>query len=520
VLSAATAGNPAGTQVWTKPLAGGDVAVALLNRGTTPQAISTTAGQIGLSQSGAYALRDLWQHTTTETAGTISATVAPHAVALLRVSRNGDPAGTAPSTVLSPATLTPTAQASLPLVAPGDSFPVSATFTDNGRAPVSNVNLTLAVPDGWTVTPIGPASMGRLGTGQSITAKWQVTVAPGTLPSADQLSVKADYGWQSAYSGARPRLQNVSVGESTQVQVPAAPPSGTGPLSHHPWLDAASGYLVPRVDLEDAGGGALTMHGVVYPTGVGTAAPSTIDYFTGGNCSSLTATVGIDDSANFDPAGGTAVFQVYGDGVKLYDSGLVTRAATQAVSVNLGTAKVVSLVVGDGGDGGYNDRTDWGGLQISCGAPVATQPGGPWPAFAPSGSLSATASSANNGYPASNAVDGQVTTLWHSQFSPVHDPLPISLTIDLGSVQKVTGLTYEPRLDGDVTGTVTGYTVEVSSDGVTFTSAAAPGTWPQDATLKSVQFAPVSARYVRLTATAGANGYASAAEVAVAAVAV
>jgi alpha-galactosidase len=58
--------------------------------------------------------------------------------------------------------------------------------------------------------------------------------------------------------------------------------------------------------------------------------------------------------------------------------------------------------------------------------------------------------------------------------------------------------------------------VEVSSDGVTFTAAAPPGTWTQDALLKSVQIAPVQARYVRLTATAGAYGYASAAEVAVA----
>ncbi|MEY9863369.1 alpha-galactosidase [Catenulispora sp. GAS73] len=515
VLTGAT--NPANTQVWTKPLAGGDVAVALLNRGTTPQTISTTAAQIGLPKSGAYALRDLWQHTTTESAGTIAATVAPHGVVLLRVSRHGDPATMAPSTVLSPATLTPTAQAALPLVAPGASFPVSATFTDNGRLPVQDVLLTLAVPAGWTATPTGPVTASQLKSGQSMAASWQVAAAPGALPSPEQLALTADYGWQSSNYGAPKPLQMLSIGESTQVQVPAAPPSGTGPLSHHPWLDAASGYLVPRVDREDAGGGPLTMHGATYPTGVGTASVSTVDYYVGGNCSTLSATVGIDDSANFDPTGGTVSFQVYGDGAKLYDSGLVTRAAPQAMSVNLGSAKVISLVVGDGGDGTYNDRADWGGLQITCGAPVPTQPGGPWPYFVPTSALSATASSANNGYPASNAVDGQVTTLWHSQFSPVHDPLPISLTIDLGSVQTVTGLTYQPRLDGDITGTITGYTVEVSSDGVTFTSAASPGTWPQDATLKSVQFTPVSARYVRLTVTAGANGYASAAEVGVAA---
>lgn len=504
------------TQVWTKPLTGGDVAVALFNRGASPQVVSTTAEQVGLQHSGAYTLRDLWQHTTTETADAISATVAPHSVVLLRASRQSAVGSTAPSTDLSPATVTPTAQASLPLVAPGDTFPVSASFTDNGRLGVQNVTLGLDVPAGWTATPVGSTTAARLKTGQSIAATWQVTVPPGTMPGPDQLTATAGYGWWSEPDSGPSVFNTVTANESTQVQVPAAPPSGTGPLSHHPWLDASSGYLVPRVDLEDAGGGPLVMHGVTYPTGIGTASVSTIDFYTGGNCTALNATVGIDDSANWTPAGGTAVFQVYGDGVKLYDSGLVTRAATQAMSVNLGTAKVVSLVVGDGGDGTYNDRADWGGLQITCGAPVATVPAGPWPHFVPPADESATATSANAGYPASNAVDGNVTTLWHSEFSPVHDPLPISLTIDLGAVQTVTGLTYQPRLDGTITGTITAYTVEVSSDGVNFTQAAAPGTWTQDALLKSVQIAPVQARYVRLTATAGAYGYASAAEVAVA----
>ncbi len=498
-------------QVWTKPLSGGDYAVALFNRRAAPQQISTTARQVGLPTAGAYALRDLWQHSTTETAGAISATVPGHGVVLLRVSRATAIGETQPSTTLSPAGITPTAKAQLPLAAPGDSFPVTAAFTDNGRSPIVDVKLALNLPAGWTATSGKPTNVSRLGTGQSLSGAWQVTVPKGTMPGPDQLTATASYSWYSD-SG----IKTLSASGAGTVQVPPAPPSGAVPLSHHAWLDAASGYLVPRVDRDDAGGGPLVMHGVTYPTGVGTASPSTIDYYTGGNCTTLTATVGIDDSANFDRSGGTATFQIYGDGVKLYDSGLVTRAATREVSVNLGSAKVLSLVVGDGGDGGYNDRADWGGLQITCGAPVATVPSGPWPHFAAPSTLSATATSANNGYPDSNAVDGDVTTLWHSQFSPVHDPLPIALTVDLGSVQTVTGLTYQPRLDGDITGTITGYTVEVSTDGVTFTAAAPAGTWPQDALLKSVQIAPTQARYVRLTATAGANGYASAAEVSVA----
>ncbi|MFC1414751.1 NPCBM/NEW2 domain-containing protein [Streptacidiphilus sp. N1-12] len=503
------------TQVWTKPLANGDRAVALFNRGSSAQVVSTTAAAVGLRHSGSYALRDLWQHSTTETAGVISATVAPHSTVLLRVSRQGDVAGTAPATVLTPLSVTASAQGSQPLVLPGSSFQASASFTDNGSSDLKDAALTLDAPAGWQVTALSSTARQRLRTGERVDAKWQITPPPGTEPGPDGLKVTVAYRW---YGGHPAALRSVTASGTSPVQVPAAPPSGTGPLSHHPWLDASSGYLVPRVDLDDAGGGPLVMHGTTYPQGVGVASPSTVEYYVGGNCSTLTGTVGIDDSANFDPSGGTVDFQVLGDGVKLYDSGTVDRGATHALNVDLGAAKVVSLVVGDGGDGGYNDRADWGGLQISCGAPVATVPAGPWPHYVAPGDESATASSANDGYPASNAVDGQVTTLWHSQFSPVHDPLPISFTVDLKSVQTVTGLSYQPRLDGNITGTVTGYTVEVSTDGTTFTPAAAAGTWPEDALLKSVQIAPVQARYVRLTATAAAGGYASAAEIAVAAV--
>jgi uncharacterized protein YdbL (DUF1318 family) len=128
--------------------------------------------------------------------------------------------------------------------------------------------------------------------------------------------------------------------------------------------------------------------------------------------------------------------------------------------------------------------------------------------------MTAMASSANSGYPASNAIDGRLTTLWHSRFSPVHDPLPISLTIDTGALRTLSGLTYQGRLDGDMTGTITGYTVEVSSDGITY-ALVATGNWARDSSIKSAGFTPITARYLQLTATSAVNGYASAAEVAV-----
>jgi hypothetical protein len=72
-------------QVWVKPLANGDRAVALLNRGSSPLQISTTASAVGLPQVSSYRLLDLWANQTTTTTGAISVNVPPNAVVLYRV---------------------------------------------------------------------------------------------------------------------------------------------------------------------------------------------------------------------------------------------------------------------------------------------------------------------------------------------------------------------------------------------------------------------------------------------------
>jgi alpha-galactosidase len=78
---------PADGRVLTKPLSDGGVAVAFFNAAENPVTMNITAGQAGLPSAPCYAVRDLWAHTDTTTAGAVtSGVVAPHAVTLLRVS--------------------------------------------------------------------------------------------------------------------------------------------------------------------------------------------------------------------------------------------------------------------------------------------------------------------------------------------------------------------------------------------------------------------------------------------------
>jgi alpha-galactosidase len=74
-------------QVWVKPLSDGTRAVALLNRGSTPMRVSTSALAVGMPPGGGYLLRNVWAHTTRSTNGAISAEVAGDSTALLRVSQ-------------------------------------------------------------------------------------------------------------------------------------------------------------------------------------------------------------------------------------------------------------------------------------------------------------------------------------------------------------------------------------------------------------------------------------------------
>ncbi|TDD36491.1 discoidin domain-containing protein [Actinomadura sp. KC06] len=110
------------------------------------------------------------------------------------------------------------------------------------------------------------------------------------------------------------------------------------------------------------------------------------------------------------------------------------------------------------------------------------------------------------------AVDGNPGTFWHTEWSPPV-ALPQSITVHLDGVRKISSLEYLPRQDGSPNGDILDYTIEVSTDGITFTEVA-KGTWAANKAAKTATFAPVDAELVRLISTRSGGGpYASAAEI-------
>ncbi|WP_328682135.1 discoidin domain-containing protein [Streptomyces sp. NBC_00322] len=120
---------------------------------------------------------------------------------------------------------------------------------------------------------------------------------------------------------------------------------------------------------------------------------------------------------------------------------------------------------------------------------------------------------------AANVLDGKADTIWHSRWSGTPQKLPRSITIDMHRPQTVSALVYQPRLStsdkGSANGRIGQYEINLSTDGKNWTSVSR-GTLTDDATVKTLEFTPQSARYVQLIALteAGNRGpWASAAEI-------
>ncbi|WP_328429474.1 NPCBM/NEW2 domain-containing protein [Streptomyces sp. NBC_00443] len=342
-----------GRWVVAKEMRDGSRAVALFNESGTAQRITTSADAVGLPAADAYALRDLWQHRSYNTAGTISATVPAHGTVLLRVAAD-------PRSVQHP----PAVELGLdgsPLVEAGKKAGLTSTVTDLGRTTAKRVSVALTGPEGWSVKATSPTTSPALSTGRSLRTKWAVTAPQGTPPGSYGLTLRASY---RSPSGVR-----VDSALPLTATVVVAPPPGTSGLGDLQWLSATNGWGPVERNTSngesDAGDGhPITIGGVAFGSGLGVHADSTVEFYGGGACESVTAQVGVDDEEGAD---GTVAFEIWEDGTRAASTGVLTNAMpAQALTADVTGAQVVRLVVTDGGDGVTSDHGDWAEARLTC----------------------------------------------------------------------------------------------------------------------------------------------------------
>ncbi|MFD4525698.1 NPCBM/NEW2 domain-containing protein [Streptomyces sp. NPDC058470] len=342
-----------GRWVVAKEMKDGTRTVALFNESGSAQRVATTARAVGLPAAGAYTVRDLWQHKSYNTAGAISATVPAHGTVLVRVSTDATWAKNPPAVELG-------LDGSL-LVEAGKPVKLTSTVTDLGRAAATQVSVKLSGPAGWAVKATSPAGAHVLQTGRSLRTAWKVTAPQGTPAGSYDLTLKATYR-----SPTGVRAESVL---PLTASVVVAPPSGVSSLGDLPWLSTTNGWgpverNTSNGENESGDGNPMTVNGVVYAKGLGVHADSTVEYYTGKACETVSAQVGVDDEEGND---GSVAFEIWADGTKVASSGVLTNAqAAQAISADVSGAQLVRLVVTDGGDGSTSDHGDWADAQLTC----------------------------------------------------------------------------------------------------------------------------------------------------------
>jgi hypothetical protein len=120
-------------------------------------------------------------------------------------------------------------------------------------------------------------------------------------------------------------------------------------------------------------GNTITLRGQTYAKGIGTHAVSSITYNLAGKYSSFISDVGVDDEVN-GKGTGSVIFQVIGDGVVLFDSGVVTNnSPIVSVNVNVTGVQTLTLVATNGvpNDIDY-DHADWAGARLTSTTSGAT----------------------------------------------------------------------------------------------------------------------------------------------------
>jgi hypothetical protein len=149
-----------------------------------------------------------------------------------------------------------------------------------------------------------------------------------------------------------------------------SPSPPTSPyLSDLSWTSMTNGWGPVERDLSNGekaqgDGHTITLNGVTFAKGLGGHAASDVRYAIGG-CTRFQASVGVDDEVG---PNGSVVPQVYLDGVKAYDSGLMLgNSLTAPLDLDVTGKNELRLAVTNGGDNVDYDHADWANARLTCG---------------------------------------------------------------------------------------------------------------------------------------------------------
>lgn len=324
--------------VLAKPLKDGSQAIVLFNESDRA---ATLSWELPASR---YRVEDLWTGAVGTTRGDLAAHVPAHGAVMYRVEESREQAPPLVTVEVDPSFLGDDRPSALE---PGRENPiVTRVVNTGGTSALRDVEVKLAVPQGWRARAEGSATARRLAAGEDFTVTWAVTPPPGAEQKPYDVVATAGQ-WTAA----------------AVVRVAAAPGSGTSFLSDLAWTKAANHLGSPKKDTSHDGR-PITLDGVAHAKGLGAHAPADIEYYLAKRCSAVEFVAGVDDEVG---ASGSVDFEVWADGERVARTGVITGAQpARKVTASVDGARYLRLVATNAGDNAYYDHADFADATVTC----------------------------------------------------------------------------------------------------------------------------------------------------------
>ncbi|MBG6136604.1 discoidin domain-containing protein [Longispora fulva] len=383
-----------------------------------------------------------------------------------------------------------------PAPAPVDTSKTYLIGTGSGRvlAQVSGNTTTTSVPaatgsnlEAWSFTSLSDGSyrITNASTGQALGVDGAVTTtrawgAKPTVTAVNATNVGQQWFILKNTSGGTYRLVNRHSGLVLALSSDSTRLTETTPARD--WTNSTGNPVGgSRTGAEQTM--TLTQTGTTGTETVGVTNPGTQTGTVGTAVSKqITATDSLGKPLTFTATGLPA-------GLSISSSGLITGSPTTA-----GTSSVT--VTASSGTASGQTTFTW---------TVNPTGGGRFPQSSMTVKSCDSQETTNENAPCTNVLDGNSATFWHTKWSNPVAQMPHEIQIDLGASHSVTNLYYLPR-QNQANGRIANYEVYVSTDGTTWGTAVATGTFANNTTEQTVTFAAKTGRYVRLRALSEVNG--------------
>ncbi len=241
---------------------------------------------------------------------------------------------------------------------------------ENPHRPIANPGPDQTVTEGSIVTLNGLASYDP--DGDPLIYKWTQLEDINTIILSDPSSPTPSFIAPTGISAPETLIFQLVVNDGVADSLPdtvsiTVTPNNIIYLSDLNWTSATNGWGPVERDrsngeLNSGDGSTIQLNGTSYTKGLGVHASSEIVYNLNGQYSTFLSDIGVDDEVGNN---GSVTFQVWGDGIKLYDSGIMTgSSATKSVNLNITGVNSLKLVVTNGGDNINYDHADWADARV------------------------------------------------------------------------------------------------------------------------------------------------------------